>query len=249
MSEWTKSQEDTFKRDSVIEEVLANPIQRQRVDLAVEYMGKDRHILDVGAGDGAISELFYKNSNTVVAMDLPEVLATVPEERKSWLKLVEWDASKKPWPFQDGEFDGMFMGEIIEHFIDLEPPMSEARRVLKPGGRLILTTPNATRWLNRIAMLIGVVHTWHEWQKIPHHIRYFTPISIQEALTKYGFHTDLVAGSQSQAEGESEWGFNESWIQGFSPEERRVLRRLLERFTQYPAWKHSFIIIRAAKAE
>ena len=48
-------------------------------------------------------------------------------------------------PFQDGQFDAIFAGEVIEHVTDVERTLHEWRRVLKPGGVAIITTPNKER--------------------------------------------------------------------------------------------------------
>ena len=231
-------------------------------------------VLDVGCGDGAISELIHNNGNENWGMDLPEVVATVPVERRGWLKVIAGDASKKPWPpvavetheimgdayvdqtgrkwlFEDSTkfFDAIFAGEIIEHMMDIEPFLTEAWRVLKPGGKLVLTTPNAVRTLNRVAMLLGSVHTWHEWDKgVPHHCRYFTPETLQLAVVRYGFKPARMGWGRSQAEG-SELGFSNDWLEEFSAEERGALLKILERSCPGPEWRHSFIILEARKEE
>jgi len=51
------------------------------------------------------------------------------------------------YPFEDGEFDGALICEVIEHFTD-DPMfcMNELNRIIKPNGFLLLTTPNAASW-------------------------------------------------------------------------------------------------------
>ena len=251
------------QRFSHIEEALKNPIQRERIDVAVKFIGgPNLKVLDIGCGDGAISEMIHNNGNEVWGMDLPDVVVTVPTARKEWLHTIEGDASKSPWDglsvmegtktpvfVESGFFDAIFAGEIIEHMMDLEPFLTEAWRVLKPDGRLILTTPNAVRALNRVAMLLGAVHTWHEWDKgVPHHIRYFTPQTLQMAVAKYGFRPERIGYGRSQAEG-SELGFSNDWLEEFSPEERGVLLKILDRACPGPEWRHSFLILEARKME
>ena len=45
------------------------------------------------------------------------------------------------WPFEDASFDGLIATQVIEHVDNLEHTLSEMRRVVKPGGRLILSFP------------------------------------------------------------------------------------------------------------
>jgi len=53
-----------------------------------------------------------------------------------------------PLPFRDSTFDGLFAGELVEHLPDPVAGVDEFRRVLKPGGTLVLTTPNRLRLAN-----------------------------------------------------------------------------------------------------
>jgi ubiquinone/menaquinone biosynthesis C-methylase UbiE len=62
----------------------------------------------------------------------------------------EWSqADARSLPFGDSTFDALIAGEVIEHFHEGEVGLREWRRVLRPGGLLILTTPNARRFVNR----------------------------------------------------------------------------------------------------
>jgi len=64
---------------------------------------------------------------------------------------VRWlVAEAQPLPFRDQAFDALFAGELVEHLVDPRPGLAEFRRVLKPGGVLILTTPNRLRLANLV---------------------------------------------------------------------------------------------------
>ena len=55
-----------------------------------------------------------------------------------------------PLPFRDASFDALFAGELVEHLPDPRPGVAEFYRVLRPGGTLILTTPNRLRLANLV---------------------------------------------------------------------------------------------------
>jgi len=59
-------------------------------------------------------------------------------------------------PFGEEVFDVVFLGEVVEHF-NYSPliPLRKIKRVLKKGGRLIITTPNALRLINLFKLLLG----------------------------------------------------------------------------------------------
>jgi SAM-dependent methyltransferase len=111
----------------------------------------ERHIpsggcaLDVGCGRSLFSEIDATFPFSVVAGDLEYVgvrarAGEVPEQQ--W---AVFDADRLP--FADERFDAVFAGEIIEHMPDVKVTLAEWRRVLKPGGVVIITTPNRERLL------------------------------------------------------------------------------------------------------
>lgn len=60
------------------------------------------------------------------------------------------------YPFEDNEFDKILFCEVLEHIVvDPLKVFGKLRRILKPGGELILTTPNAVRLINFAHMLAG----------------------------------------------------------------------------------------------
>ncbi len=67
-----------------------------------------------------------------------------------------------PWPhIANATFDAVLLGEVIEHVLNHPAGLlGEVRRVLKPGGLLILTTPNPATLLNVIRILRGTYTLW-----------------------------------------------------------------------------------------
>ena len=104
-------------------------------------------MLDVGCGRSLFYEIDVDFPFTVVAGDLEHAgvrarTGEVPEQH--WLV---FDADHVP--FADQQFDALFAGEIIEHMPDVPATLAEWHRVLKPGGVVIITTPNregSCRW-------------------------------------------------------------------------------------------------------
>ncbi len=67
-----------------------------------------------------------------------------------------FNLEEDPFPYEDGRFDLVFFCEIIEHLL-MNPlhALGEIHRILRPGGTLILTTPNAARLDNVVLTLAG----------------------------------------------------------------------------------------------
>lgn len=65
------------------------------------------------------------------------------------------DVEHDRWPLADSSVDVVIMGAILEHLLDPLAALSEARRVSRPDGQLVLSTPNALRGLARAEMVVG----------------------------------------------------------------------------------------------
>jgi SAM-dependent methyltransferase len=59
-------------------------------------------------------------------------------------------------PYADESFDVAYAGEVIEHVYNPDLLVSEVRRVLRPRGHLIVTTPNVQAWYNRALFVAGI---------------------------------------------------------------------------------------------
>jgi len=103
-----------------------------------------------------------------------------------------FDATR-PFPFIDGSMAAVLMGELVEHVYYPEEMLREVHRVLRPGGILVLTTPNLATLPDRLCFLFGSaprqVDPLHPHLSL--HIRPFTVGSLRRLLDVVGF--DLIA--------------------------------------------------------
>ena len=109
-------------------------------------------ILDVPAGHGAFAqELLKRGHGNIDCLDIAEETFALRDPR---VRFTRHDVIH-PLPFPDAHFDHVFSIEGIEHF---ENPWTFARelcRVLKPGGRLIISTPNTFSVDARVKYLLA----------------------------------------------------------------------------------------------
>ena len=100
---------------------------------------------------------------------------------------IEWFVSGvEHLPFKNDSFDVVHVGEVIEHVIDVQAALREWRRVVKPGGHLIVTTPNRK---HRMARLTGI-----ETPENLEHLREYTVDELTEELRSAGFSVVKVEG-------------------------------------------------------
>ena len=89
-------------------------------------------------------------------------------------------------PFADAEFDVVWAGETIEHVVDPVAWMAEVRRVLRPGGRLLLTTPYHGRVTTLLLGLRAKAFDAH-FDPRADHLRFFTARTLSAVLHDAGF--------------------------------------------------------------
>jgi ubiquinone/menaquinone biosynthesis C-methylase UbiE len=137
----------------------------------VRALGRVDRVLDVGCGDGRLtSEL---DAAHVTAADVSAVALGRARDRLPDARLVEIEPDAQ-LPLGDGEFDLVLLAETLEHVRDVQLLLSEARRVLRPGGTLAITTPATRRLMSPPDPLSP-------------HLRFFTRRSLARLLDEVGF--------------------------------------------------------------
>ena len=137
--------------------------------------------LDLGCGDGRLTD-DLRAARTVGA-DVSEVALQRARKRlpDAELRLVEPD---QPLPFEDSSFDLVLCAETVEHVRDAQLLLSEARRVLRPGGELALTTPAHGR---RTGLAIIGVGFERVFPPLSPHLRFLSRRSLATLLDDMGF--------------------------------------------------------------
>lgn len=138
-------------------------------------------ILDMGCGTGMNSKVMTDLGHSVVGVDISEQ-AIKKYNLRGFVGYVMSIESKLN--FSDEEFDLVFCSEIIEHLVNPDNLVSEAFRILRPGGKLIISTPNSAFWVYRIAGVLG--KTVSELQHLKH-IQFFSQKSLRRMIRENHF--------------------------------------------------------------
>jgi SAM-dependent methyltransferase len=166
---WERLPRDTVVPDQALREEF----------LLSEVRGGDR-ALDLGCGDGHFTHALTRAGAQATGLDVAE--AALRRARASYPELdfvlAEID---EPLPLADNVFDLVWAGEVIEHVADTARWLSEVRRVLAPGGRLLLSTPSHGRL--RVAAL-GIERFS---EPLGDHLHLYTRRSLQTLLAEFGF--------------------------------------------------------------
>jgi len=162
-----------------------------RIKTIVELAGRNKKVLDIGCYEGTISELVARNSNEVYGVDFSDKALDIAKDKG--INVFRADIEKDELAFKDSFFDVIIVAEIIEHIFDMRAFFEKIKRVLKPNGYIILTTPNLATLGRRLLLLFGrnphiEIVFEHGWAG---HIRYFIKSNLFSTLKLYDFHVDL----------------------------------------------------------
>jgi SAM-dependent methyltransferase len=137
--------------------------------------------LDIGCGDGRLSACL--TSDELVAADVSRVALERAQRRLGEAELVPLEPDS-PLPFEDSSFDLVLCAETLEHVRDVQLLLSEARRVLKPGGTLALTTPAHGRLTGLDVLVRGFER---RFDPLSPHVRFLSRRSLARLLAELGF--------------------------------------------------------------
>ena len=229
--------------------VLLDHRVRVAIDLVPGTAGG--RLIDLGAGDGFVTaELGAKaGAALAVAVDVgfPDPLA--PRRRK--VSCVSAFVPG-PLPFKAASFDVVVSLECIEHLLDPDALLEEAKRLLKPGGRIVLSTPRLDSLLVVISLLAGVQPPGVEAssrrrygnpfgeQRPSGHVHLFTRKAMGEALAAHGLRLEAYREAR----------FSSSWWQAVRASRRPgprdlAVRAVLAAYDLIP-FKKDVMVLRAA---
>lgn len=151
----------------------------RKIERIVAAMPAGR-VLEVGCLDGRYLDQLAGRGWSVAGIDI--MPQTAPY-------IVAHDAATA-FPFER-EFDLVIAAEVIEHIVDTDAFLANCAAVLRPGGTLILTTPNLLFGLNRLRMLIGQTP---KFAYADYHVRMFVWDDLREKIERH-FTIERVQGS------------------------------------------------------
>ena len=127
------------------------PKTGERVEVAARHVKKCNRLLDVGCGDGVLSFFLKGKVLRIYGIDKSEGDLKIAKKRGVFTKKI--DLERENLPYQDSFFDFVTCLDVIEHIKDPHGLVKEIYRVLKNGGRLIISTPNI-RFSDHLVTLI-----------------------------------------------------------------------------------------------
>jgi len=151
--------------------------RHERGPVFAAWIGTGKRVLDLGCRDGSLTN-YYASGNTVTGVDIDQHALSLASERLD-IATVWLDLNREQLPFDDGSFDVVVAGELLEHLVDPASVADEAYRVLVPGGIFVGSVPNSFHWRARLASLRG--HSIED----PTHLHCFSRPQILQLLQRF----------------------------------------------------------------
>lgn len=160
--------------ERVIPSVTANFQYKEslaRYEFAKKLLRKGTRVLDIGCGTGYGSAALAETHEVTAIDNNKEAINYAKRHYRGKAKFLVVNALKLP--FKDSKFDAICSFEAIEHIKDVEKFLKEVIRVLKQGGKFIMSTPNKS------------IHSPKEKLKSPYHVKEYTNKELANLLGKF----------------------------------------------------------------
>jgi 2-polyprenyl-3-methyl-5-hydroxy-6-metoxy-1,4-benzoquinol methylase/GT2 family glycosyltransferase len=150
-----------------------------------------RRILDLGCGRGRLAEILAERGHQVVGVDV-EAPASVSSAIAPHLRFefVAGDLARGLPAELEGSFDVILLADVLEHLPDPRAVLVAARQRLAPGGRLLVSLPNAVHWSVRAQVAMGRFEYTNEGLLDRGHLRFFTRRSAAQMFEEVGLHVE-----------------------------------------------------------
>jgi SAM-dependent methyltransferase len=152
----------------------------------LKCLNESDSVLDVGCGNGQNSLLAAGKSKTVVGFDIDRAQLKIAESDavRRGLTNIRFDrvSAEGEMQYKSNSFDKIIFLGVLEHLSKRENILQEIKRIMKPGGKLLLGIPNEMTGWKKLQMSVGIQHFTD-----PDHELEFTKLTISNLLTKTGF--------------------------------------------------------------
>ena len=150
----------------------------------VDAIRLESHVLDLGCSQGLLASPLHEKGTRVTGVDSGRGDNLAPELEEYYQRDLE-----EPLILPRGRvYDYVVVSDVIEHLRNRIQLLSNVRRFLKPGGRLIVSTPNIALWFYRLSLLLGRFEYGPRGVLDEGHVHLFTRETFRREVTRAGFH-------------------------------------------------------------
>lgn len=195
-----RANREAYGTPDLVKQYMQYPYQQVRCEIALKLLHEALSfpdapkgvLLELGAGSHSIINAVSVSNDDhhVIYADIEAspLAALRKDQQNKNSSFVLLDASRS-LPFRDVSLAAVVAGELIEHLFDPIALLKESERILKPGGILVLTTPNTATLQDRVSFIFGgrprQLDRVNPYLRL--HISHSTPSSLRKNLKSNGF--------------------------------------------------------------
>lgn len=200
------NQKYKFRHENTVmpDKIMVKKYPRNRFE-AVVYWGKGKgRVLEIGAGAGKVLFSLKNYYDEYIATELSSERVKNLEkffDAEAKIKIIQNDIEEQNLPYPEEYFDVIIMISVIEHLIEPISTVKYCYSLLKPGGNILIHTPNIAKWTRRLKLFFGFFPSTgsldegfltHDGESVDlcddAHLHYFTFRSLKKLLKeKAGF--------------------------------------------------------------
>jgi 2-polyprenyl-3-methyl-5-hydroxy-6-metoxy-1,4-benzoquinol methylase len=153
----------------------------------VDEARKYRTILECGCSSGFISTLISGDGGPqVVVLEIDEEDAE--QARAVCAEVLTYVLNEAGWTTQvKRSFDLITFGDVLEHLVDPVATLREVKRLLNPGGRILVSLPNVAHWSIRVKLLFGKFEYKTTGLMDYTHLRFFSAVTGRQMIENSGY--------------------------------------------------------------
>lgn len=160
--------------------------------LMLELIGSNKRVLDVGCDTGYLGRVLMGRGCTVSGVEMNEASAAEAAQYLERVFVADLETADLVAEFGEAAFDVVVFGDVLEHLRDPLTVLRGARPLLRPGGYVVISTPNIAHGDVRLALLRGTFTYSKTGILDDTHLKFFTRDSLVQFLHDAGFVlTDL----------------------------------------------------------
>jgi 2-polyprenyl-3-methyl-5-hydroxy-6-metoxy-1,4-benzoquinol methylase len=147
-------------------------------------------ILDLGCGNGSFSNILDQLGYDVVGVEESDSGIAIAKEYYPGCQFINASIYDLPYDKLESNFDVVISVEVIEHLFDPKQLIRAAKKCVKPGGTIVITTPYHGYWKNLVLALFGKMDSHFTVLWDVGHIKFFSVPTLTQLLEIEGL-TDI----------------------------------------------------------
>ncbi|MGH3350271.1 MAG: class I SAM-dependent methyltransferase [Nocardioides sp.] len=168
----------------------------QVLDLAApKSSAGGKQVLDVGCWTGEVGRILTERGCTVTGIEIDPEAATLAEKVLERVVVADLDAKPLTEIVEPGSFDVVIFADVLEHLVDPRAALEQARELLAPGGRVVISIPNVTHGSVRLALLQGRWQTTDTGLLDRTHIKFYSRDGLIALFAEAGYVIEDLRGT------------------------------------------------------